>query len=79
MNTPGPAFRPVPRRAIWGWILFEWAVTPFFTLITTFVYAPYFAAMVAPDINSMEIYSAGPLRTRCCDRPFHNPPKIQEM
>ena len=49
MNIPGSAYRSVPRRAIWGWILFEWAVTPFFTLITTFVYAPYFAAAVAPD------------------------------
>ena len=32
------------RTAIAAWILFEWAVQPFFTLITTFVYAPYFAA-----------------------------------
>jgi UMF1 family MFS transporter len=27
--------------------LFEWATQPFFTLVTTFVYAPYFAAAVA--------------------------------
>lgn len=31
-----------------GWLLFEWATQPFFTLVTTFVYAPYFAAVVAP-------------------------------
>jgi UMF1 family MFS transporter len=35
--------------AVAGWIMFEWAVQPFFTLITTFVYAPYFAASIAPD------------------------------
>jgi UMF1 family MFS transporter len=49
MNVPGFTSHSVPRRAIWGWVLFEWAVTPFFTLITTFVYAPYFAAVMAPD------------------------------
>jgi UMF1 family MFS transporter len=39
----------VPRRAIVGWVLFDWAAQPFFTLITTFVYAPYFASAIAPD------------------------------
>jgi len=38
-----------PRRAIVGWLLFDWAQQPFFTLITTFVYAPYFASAIAPD------------------------------
>ena len=38
-----------PRRAIVGWVLFDWAAQPFFTLITTFVYAPYFASAVATD------------------------------
>jgi MFS transporter, UMF1 family len=41
--------RPASRTAIAAWILFEWAVQPFFTLITTFVYAPYFAAAVVGD------------------------------
>src|SRR6188474_29221 len=39
----------VPRRAILGWVLFDWAAQPFFTLIITFVYAPYFASAIAPD------------------------------
>jgi len=38
-----------PRRAILGWLLFDWACQPFFTLVTTFVFAPYFAAVLAPD------------------------------
>ncbi len=38
-----------PRRAIFGWILFDWACQPFFTLVTTFIYAPYFASAVAGD------------------------------
>ena len=39
----------IPRRAIVGWVLFDWAAQPFFTLIITFVYAPYFASAIAPD------------------------------
>lgn len=38
-----------PRSAVLAWIFFDWAAQPFFTLITTFVYAPYFATHVAPD------------------------------
>lgn len=38
-----------PRRAIFGWVLFDWACQPFFTLVTTFIYAPYFASAVAGD------------------------------
>ena len=35
------------RRAIWSWLFFDWAAQPFFTLVTTFVFAPYFASAVA--------------------------------
>jgi UMF1 family MFS transporter len=38
-----------PRTAVLGWMLFGWAVEPYFTLITTFVFAPYFATHVAAD------------------------------
>src|SRR5450631_2834387 len=38
-----------PRSAVIGWILFAWAAEPFFTLMTTFVFAPYFATHVAAD------------------------------
>jgi MFS transporter, UMF1 family len=37
------------RLAIFGWMMFEWATQPFFTLVTTFVYAPYFAAAIVND------------------------------
>ncbi len=36
-------------KAIFGWVMFEWALQPYFTLITTFVYAPYFAASIASN------------------------------
>lgn len=35
------------RRAVFSWILFDWAAQPFFTLITTFVFAPFFAGRIA--------------------------------
>jgi UMF1 family MFS transporter len=39
-----------PRRAaVVSWIFFDWAAQPYFTLITTFVFAPYFATHVASD------------------------------
>jgi UMF1 family MFS transporter len=37
------------RAAVVSWIFFDWAAQPYFTLITTFVFAPYFATHVAPD------------------------------
>ncbi len=37
------------RAAVLGWIFFSWATQPYFTLITTFVFAPYFATHVAPN------------------------------
>lgn len=41
--------RPAPRPAIAGWVLFDWAAQPYFTLINTFVYAPFFASAVAAN------------------------------
>src|SRR5689334_14664161 len=35
------------RPAVIAWIFFDWAAQPYFTLITTFVFAPYFATHVA--------------------------------
>ena len=33
-------------RALASWVLFEWATQPFYTLIVTFLFAPYFANVV---------------------------------
>ena len=40
-----------PRAAVVSWIFFDWAAQPYFTLITTFVFAPYFATHVAPNAS----------------------------
>lgn len=50
MGEPSTAIRaPQPRSAIVAWVLFDPAAQPFFSVITTFIFAPYFAANVAPD------------------------------
>lgn len=36
-----------PKSAAISWMMFDWAAQPYFTLITTFVFAPYFASRVA--------------------------------
>src|SRR5690349_18800452 len=38
-----------PRRAVVSWLFFDWAAQPFFTLITTFVFAPYFVNFIAAN------------------------------
>jgi len=38
-----------PLSAVISWIFFDWAAQPYFTLITTFIFAPYFATHVAAD------------------------------
>jgi MFS transporter, UMF1 family len=47
LEAAAPEPRPAKRRALAGWMLFDWAAQPFFTLLTTFIYAPYFANAVA--------------------------------
>lgn len=39
----------VSRRGIWGWMLFDWAAQPFFTVVTTFIFGPYFVSRMASD------------------------------
>ncbi|GLK79404.1 MFS transporter [Methylopila turkensis] len=40
---------PAPRRAVWAWAMFDAATQPIFTLIATFVFAPFFAAQIAEN------------------------------
>jgi UMF1 family MFS transporter len=37
------------RRGIWGWMLFDWAAQPFFTVVTTFIFGPYFVSRLTED------------------------------
>ncbi|MCF2905916.1 MFS transporter [Octadecabacter sp. CECT 8868] len=37
----------VSKKRIWGWMAFDWAAQPFYTLGLTFVFGPYFATVAA--------------------------------
>ncbi len=56
-SSPGPApdgtraapVRQAPMRALVSWVLFDWAAQPYYTLVLTFLFAPYFATVVVGD------------------------------
>ena len=35
------------KRRIWGWMFYDWAQQPFYTLGLTFIFGPYFASVAA--------------------------------
>ena len=59
------------RRRIFGWMMFDWANQPFFTLLLTFIFGPYFAgvatqmfmdsglAEAAADARAQSVWSLG--------------------
>lgn len=36
-------------KRVWGWMFFDWACQPCFTLLLTFIFAPYFTSVVVGD------------------------------
>ncbi len=47
-------------RAIWSWALFDFANSPFTTLIVTFIYSKYFVqAIAADDLSGTVLWSRG--------------------
>lgn len=50
----------VRRREIWSWALYDFANSPFTTLVVTFVYATYFTQAIADDpIHGTALWSRG--------------------
>ncbi len=41
-QSPHKAAEPTRTRGLIGWVLFDWATQPFYTLVVTFLFAPYF-------------------------------------
>ncbi|KQV39846.1 MFS transporter [Rhizobium sp. Root73] len=39
----------VSRAGLGGWMLFDWAAQPFFTVIITFIFGPYFVSRLTDD------------------------------
>ncbi len=44
-----PSAPVVQRRGVWGWMMFDWAAQPFFTVVTAFIFLPYFISRMASD------------------------------
>jgi UMF1 family MFS transporter len=54
------AAQPRTRRAIWAWALYDFANSPFTTLVVTFIYAAYFTqAMVDDEIRGTGLWTLG--------------------
>jgi UMF1 family MFS transporter len=58
MPTGGRSQRGAPKRetpehagplALAGWVLYDWSTQPFYTLVVTFLFAPYFVNGFMPD------------------------------
>ena len=41
-TVPGDRAERTGKRALFGWVMFDWATQPFYTLVVTFLFAPYF-------------------------------------
>jgi len=48
-------------KRIWGWMAFDWATQPFYTLGLTFIFGPYFASVAT------ELFSAQGMTTQAAD------------
>ena len=46
---PDAPFREASPLARFSWAMFDWSNQPFFTIITTFIFAPYFSTIVVGD------------------------------
>ena len=49
MATSAARSQGTSWRGLFGWVMFDWATQPFYTLVLTFLFAPYFAATFIGD------------------------------
>ncbi len=58
-TVSGVASRVAPgagRRRIWGWYFYFWAQQPYFTLLLTFIFAPYIATLFPKGTEAQTIW-----------------------
>ena len=56
------AAKPARKRGLVGWALFDWATQPYYTLVVTFLFAPYFVNGFMEDpahAQSLWAYATG--------------------
>ena len=49
ISSPAGDEPKVSRAGLGGWMLFDWAAQPFFTVIITFIFGPYFVSRLTDD------------------------------
>ena len=55
---------PQNKKAIWAWALYDFANSPFTTLVVTFIYATYFTKVIADnEIQGTSLWSLGVIIT----------------
>jgi MFS transporter, UMF1 family len=54
-----------PLRARVSWMLFDWAAQPFYTLVQTFLFAPYFANAVVENATCGTLIKTGSEQAAC--------------
>lgn len=54
-----------PLRARASWMLFDWATQPYYTLVLTFLFAPYFANAVVENSVCGSMIAAGSEKAAC--------------
>lgn len=47
------------KKRVWGWMLFDWASQPFYTLGLTFIFGPYFAVVATAYFLTQGMDDAG--------------------
>ena len=41
--------KPIAKRGIVSWMFYDWAAQPFFTVVLTFIFGPYFVSRLVDD------------------------------
>ena len=54
-----------PRRARVSWMLFDWATQPHYTLVQTFLFAPYFANAIVQNSVCGTLIAEGSEKAAC--------------
>ena len=61
----GETIERAPLRARASWMLFDWAAQPYYTLVQTFLFAPYFANAVVENSACGSLIAEGSERAAC--------------
>ncbi len=64
-RTAGGPVERAPLRARVSWMLFDWSAQPYYTLVQTFLFAPYFANAVVENSACGSMIAAGSERAAC--------------